>query len=530
MDNIGSFQVLLSGDWCDFPPKVNKRLRDAYMAGEIEVEFGMVLDGAPRKYVMDFAKMEQRTMSGCIRPVRIPYDVIKEIMAIEAAKNAALAGGDTDKEEVYAGKGDQAIAKARKALLAQMGKTTPQIIKTFKIEQIDALIALRAETKAVVMQCMKAPLSEEEVRPLRDRLRKVHNAVQDLRGAIRVYARTRPFNQREKDMGAKTVLHFADDKMTLKCESLEGDVHKFQFDTTFNPGTQVEVYEELSDLIQSAYDGYNITVFAYGQTGSGKTFTMYGPKSDKGAVCRAIDDVFKAGEEAKEKNEVELSVGMVELYCAAFSDLFNKMPQPPPLTIRKDQAGSTYLENQVEKVCKNADEMWGMVEHAFDNRRTAATAMNADSSRSHLIVTVKVKMTNKTTGQKSQGKLVMVDLAGSERVKDSMVEGDQLKEAIEINKSLTVLGDVFEQLVSGSKSVGYRNHQLTQILADSLGGTAKTLMFANLSPASVNFNETVMTCKWASRAKNVVNDGGASKAAAGKEAAKSKPKAKARTK
>lgn len=218
---------------------------------------------------------------------------------------------------------------------------------------------------------------------------------------------------------------------------------------------------------------------------------------------------------------------MCELYLQTFSDLMAvKSAKPIELTIRKNPAGETYLEGQVFKVAKSADDLWKNIESAFDNRKVAATAMNANSSRSHLLVTIKSKMVNKTTGQEINGKLVMVDLAGSERVKDSMVEGDQLKEAIEINKSLTALGNVMEQLTTNAKGIAYRDHAITNILQDSLGGTAKTLMFANVSPASVNFAETVMTCKWAQRAKKVTNDGGKAKTEAASAKSKSKAKAK----
>jgi len=465
----------------------------------------------------------------------------KEASKLVAALEQALEGMDVDKLKDAAKKAEAfglsgaplkqvaerlkeiAFAKARKNITAIMGETSVTKGKTE-----EELAAMKISVMKVIKESQAAGLGEEEVRPPRDRVRKLHNAIQDLKGAIRVYCRTRPFNQREKDMGAKPVLFFADDKMHLTLRSEEGEEERFAFDTTFNPGTQQEVYDELHELVQSAFDGYNITVFAYGQTGSGKTFTMYGPKDNLGCVCRAIRDVFVIAKEYEKNYDVEISCGMVELYLALFTDLLaDSKGKPVDLTIRKSPAGETFLEGQVRKVCKSSDELWGSIQGAFDSRRVAATAMNGESSRSHLIVSVWINLKNKTTGQEIKGKLVMVDLAGSERVKDSMVEGDQLKEAIEINKSLTVLGDVMEQLTTGSKSIGYRNHPLTNILQDALGGTAKTLMFANVSPASVNFAETVMTCKWAQRAKNVTNTGGKDdKKPAAKTKAKSKPAAK----
>merc|ERR1711959_280387 len=112
--------------------------------------------------------------------------------------------------------------------------------------------------------------------------------------------------------------------------------------------------------------------------------------------------------------------------------------------------------------------------------------MNSASSRSHLLCSVIVESTEKDTGQVVQGKITLCDLAGSERPKKSGVAGDNLKEAIAINKSLTALGDVIEALTKGAKSVPYRNHKLTMLMSDSIGGNAKTLMFVNVSPAASN--------------------------------------------
>merc|ERR1712224_401966 len=109
-------------------------------------------------------------------------------------------------------------------------------------------------------------------------------------------------------------------------------------------------------------------------------------------------------------------------------------------------------------------------------------------------------------GEKLKGKILLCDLAGSERLKKSEVSGEAQKEAIEINKSLTALGDVIEALTKGKGQIPYRNHKLTQVMQDSLGGTAKTLMFVNCSPASSNYDESVMSLKYATRAKKVTND------------------------
>merc|ERR1719272_231822 len=141
----------------------------------------------------------------------------------------------------------------------------------------------------------------------------------------------------------------------------------------------------------------------------------------------------------------------------------------------------------------------------MERRTVAATAMNSESSRSHLIMMVKITNVNKETNEQLKGKILLCDLAGSERLKKSEVSGDMQKEAIEINKSLTALGDVIEALTKRQKQIPYRNHKLTQVMQDSLGGSSKTLMFVNCSPASSNVDETTMSLKYATRAKNVQN-------------------------
>merc|ERR1711959_829150 len=146
-------------------------------------------------------------------------------------------------------------------------------------------------------------------------------------------------------------------------------------------------------------------------------------------------------------------------------------------------------------------------DYGMGMRTVAATAMNSESSRSHLVLIIRVQSKNKQTGEFLRGKILICDLAGSERLKKSEVTGDMQKEAIEINKSLTALGDVMYALTDKNKKGGipYRNHKLTQVMQDSLGGSAKTLMFMNCSPSMFNLDETVMSLKWASRAKKVSN-------------------------
>merc|ERR1712032_1762330 len=163
------------------------------------------------------------------------------------------------------------------------------------------------------------------------------------------------------------------------------------------------------------------------------------------------------------------------------------------------------MENLTEEECHSQQQLSDLLERGNQQRSVASTAMNTDSSRSHLVFSVKILTVNKQTLERQRGKIAICDLAGSERLKKSESIGDRQKEAIEINKSLTALGDVIEALTKDHRSIPYRNHKLTQILQDSLGGSAKVLIFVNCSPASSNCEETLMSLKYATRAKNITN-------------------------
>jgi len=180
------------------------------------------------------------------------------------------------------------------------------------------------------------------------------------------------------------------------------------------------------------------------------------------------------------------------------------MGVPPKIDIRT-VADSVRLDCTEIEVASAAD-LNKVVDHGFGQRKVASTIVNADSSRSHLFFTIRLAMTEKTTGRSRTGKITIVDLAGSERISKTQVTGEVQKEAIEINKSLTALCDVMSAITVGAKVVPYRNHKLTMLMQDSLGGTAKTLMFVNISPTSFNADESINTLKYASRARSIEND------------------------
>ncbi|KAK8705890.1 hypothetical protein V6N13_049476 [Hibiscus sabdariffa] len=286
------------------------------------------------------------------------------------------------------------------------------------------------------------------------------NEVLDLKGKIRIYCRVRPLLPGEpKDQS--TVDHIGENGSILIVNSLrKGKDSKkvFSFDKVFGPNSsQEQVYTNIEPLIRSVLDGYNVCIFAYGQTGSGKTYTMSGydlnTKETWGVNFRAICDLFQI---SKTRADVIDTQDVLDL-------------------IRIGQR----------------------------NRIVGPTAFNERSSRSHSILTVHVHGKEIVSGSIFKGSLNLVDLAGSERVDKSKVQGDRLKEAQYINRSLSALGDVISALAQKSTHIPYRNSKLTQILQNSLGGHAKTLMLVHISPEPDAIGETVSTLKFAERVASI---------------------------
>merc|ERR1712137_313216 len=249
-------------------------------------------------------------------------------------------------------------------------------------------------------------------------------------------------------------------------------------------------------------------MFAYGQTGAGKTYTLYGVQGNEGTVPRTVIELYNTLEKGLSRFNYTVMASMVELYKNDLIDLLvkgNPNTTLKKLNVRQDKMGVVKIDNLTEETCGRATELLNLLERGNHQRTVAATAMNTESSRSHLILIINIISVDRETHDQVRGKILICDLAGSERLKKSLAREDLQKQTIEINKSLTALGDVIEALTKNQKQIPYRNHKLTQVLADSLGGTAKTLMFVNCSPASSNVDETIMSMKYATRAKKVTN-------------------------
>uniref|UniRef100_A0A7S1PI74 Kinesin motor domain-containing protein n=1 Tax=Percolomonas cosmopolitus TaxID=63605 RepID=A0A7S1PI74_9EUKA len=349
-----------------------------------------------------------------------------------------------------------------------------------------------------------------------DKARKLYNRIEDMKGKIRVYARVRPFSSVETDSAVHTnIVDFVDDS-TLTIIPKE---KTFRFNRVFSPNnTQDEVFSDTKDLIQSSLDGYNVCIFAYGQTGTGKTWTITGkPGKDEGLLPKAVREAYAVAQKKSKLFDVTLEVQMVELYLDDILDLLSaeknnfKSRMTPSgkstkIEVKKDASGNVIITNSVIIRCENADQMLEVYRIGEKHRHSRATGMNPDSSRSHLIFTVHIQAINKKTQDVLVGKLSLVDLAGSEsRKKTGLTDQTALDEAKAINMSLLHLGEVINSLSTG-KRPNYRNSLLTQLLADSLGGSAKTLMFVCVGPSAYNTDTTLKSLQYAERAKKIQND------------------------
>eukprot|EP00039_Didymoeca_costata_P011364 m.159365 g.159365 ORF g.159365 m.159365 type:complete len:962 (+) comp15149_c0_seq3:162-3047(+) len=356
--------------------------------------------------------------------------------------------------------------------------------------------------------------------------RKYYNIIEDMKGKVRVYCRVRPLSSSETARGNEScILPLDEFAIQVHKPNVDPRETEFTFDRCFTEvNSQEDVYEDTGNLIQSAVDGFNVCIFAYGQTGSGKTFTMIGdssrPMKHPGIAPRAFSDLFRLCRDLGPAYRFKIQVYMVELYCGDLVDLLGdkesakgkkemspgKSPGKTQLKIRKNKKGLVYVSGLTIKEVENEDDLNKTFELGSKNRHVSSHKMNQESSRSHLVIGLVIETLNTVTQESRCGKLSLVDLAGSERFEKTGATGIVAEEAKSINKSLQALAEVINSLSEEKPHVPYRNSILTQLMQDSLGGNAKTLMFVNVSPADYNANETVAALRYAQRAKCITNN------------------------
>ncbi|XP_015585047.1 kinesin-like protein Klp98A isoform X3 [Cephus cinctus] len=355
--------------------------------------------------------------------------------------------------------------------------------------------------------------------------------------SVKVAVRVRPFNKRELAMNAKLIVQM-DGKRTRifntktpgSCRDIDKEKYKdFTFDHSYwsfdandeNYASQEEVFYDLgTDVIESAFEGYNACVFAYGQTGSGKTFTMMGSPESQGLIPRICKTLFARMATGKESGaSYRTEVSFLEIHNERVRDLLRPdQSQSHSLRVREHPKRGPYVQDLSSHLVYDYSDIQECMVRGNTHRTTASTNMNDVSSRSHAIFTITFVQAGFSAGNmpsETVSKVHLVDLAGSERANATGATGQRLKEGAHINKSLVTLGSVISALAELSSSdsncskrsvfIPYRDSVLTWLLKDSLGGNSKTIMIAAVSPADCNYGETLSTLRYANRAKNIIN-------------------------
>lgn len=326
--------------------------------------------------------------------------------------------------------------------------------------------------------------------------RQYFNQLQELRGNIRVYLRIRPSNT-----GQASSIHTVDTQALTITSDKQNHIN-FEFDHIFNTNsTQVEVYSQVSDLVLSVLDGYNVCIFAYGQTGAGKTYTMQGSTSDPGINVRTLTQLFDTINSRNEIWTYNISVSLLEIYNEQIRDLLANTDEQ--LKARESSRGSIEVPGLTQVPVDTSSAVLHQLSDGSKNRYVRRTDMNDLSSRSHLILSIYIHAVNKLNNKEISSKLHLIDLAGSERISRSGVTGDALSEAKSINLSLSSLGNVISSRVNKSSHIPYRDSTLTWLLKDSLEKNSKTLVVCQISPDINDQNESICSLKFASRAREV---------------------------
>ncbi|KAK7994022.1 drug resistance protein [Apiospora arundinis] len=392
------------------------------------------------------------------------------------------------------------VSAGQTALIHLKGDEQKQL-ENFRL-MADERKAAQDEAEAAKREAQeaKAKLRVEETRR-----RKLFEQLQTMKGNIRVMCRIRPGRNETECAQIATEVGDYDDhigKMTLMVPTknyLQQEVLEpkpYDFERVFIPDEgNKKVFDEISQLVQSALDGQKVCIFCYGQTGSGKTYTM--SSGQDSIIPSATSMIYQATEDLKDAGwTYKMTGAFTEVYNEKLFDLLGADGTRNQVELRQDPASKKYYVTSQETALDSPQAVSDMLETAIKNRTVAATKMNRESSRSHSVFTLKLTGTN-VDGTVSEGVLNLIDLAGSERVKESQVEGDNFKEATSINKSLSTLSQVMTALADNASHIPYRNSTLTRMLESCLGGSCKTLMFVMISPLRDDIKETVSSLDFA---------------------------------
>lgn len=346
--------------------------------------------------------------------------------------------------------------------------------------------------------------------------------------SVKVAVRVRPFNNREIARESKCIIEMTGNTTSIANPKTNDANKNFNFDYSYwshtdetdpNFATQKMVYNDIGEeMLEHAFEGYNVCIFAYGQTGAGKSFTMMGKQEEgqEGIIPQICSDLFnRITDTTSELLHYSVEVSYMEIYCERVRDLLNPKNKGN-LRVREHPLLGPYVEDLSKLAVTNYQDIHDLIDEGNKARTVAATNMNETSSRSHAVFTIFFtqlrhdEMTSLSTEKVS--KISLVDLAGSERADSTGAKGTRLKEGANINKSLTTLGKVISALAECSVTkkkkkadfIPYRDSVLTWLLRENLGGNSKTAMIAAISPADINYDETLSTLRYADRAKQIV--------------------------
>lgn len=333
--------------------------------------------------------------------------------------------------------------------------------------------------------------------------------------SVKVAVRIRPLVDSERNRGCQSIVHKTGGQSQVVVNSGVKTSEMFTYNYVFAPeDTQEMLYENaVKSMVLKLFAGYNVTILAYGQTGSGKTHTMGTTfngimDDDIGVIPRAINEIFDVISSMLDHDFV-VNCSFVELYQEKLYDLLSSNEKEQSVVDIREIEGKIVIPNLTEKIVGDTVATTKWLIQGSSDRAVGATAMNAQSSRSHAIFTITVqKVPKDNPAAATIARFHLVDLAGSERSKKTQAVGEQFKEGVKINQGLLALGNVISALGTGGQNgghIGYRDSKLTRLLQDSLGGNSMTLILACVSPADYNCDETISTLRYADRARKIKN-------------------------
>ena len=335
---------------------------------------------------------------------------------------------------------------------------------------------------------------------------------------ILVAVRCRPLNQKEREISLYETLQIMERKIIILKDpngasnpnNIRTKEQTLAFDYAFD---QFEGQEEIFScttkfLISGVTNGFNATVFAYGATGAGKTYTMLGNEENPGIMSLTLNELFNRIKSYPER-EYTVKLWYLEIYNENIRDLL--VNNSENLELREDPNKGLIVNGITEMIPKSSEHILNILKKGNKNRTTESTNANETSSRSHAILQIMVSYKEKASGinyEIKYGKLNLIDLAGSERASMTKNKGVRLFEGANINKSLLTLGNCINALCEANEKgiktyIPYRDSKLTRLLKDSLGGNARTVMIANVSPFINSYDDTDNTLKYADRAKHI---------------------------